>query len=149
MFPQARVFIRTALVYLGCALVIGGVLLVDQGLYLSAITSALHLAFYHLLMVGWMVQFICGVALWLFPVKSRTKPRGNERLGWAAYAALNSGLLLRILAEPLHLWQHQTWTAGALVASALLQVGGVWMLIAVLWPRVTARPTKKEQAHTV
>ncbi len=46
-------------------------------------------------MLGWATQLIGGVALWMFPPLSREQPRGDERLGWFAYGALNGGLLLR------------------------------------------------------
>jgi hypothetical protein len=144
MYPQARIFIRTALVYLGAALLLGSLLLANQGLHLFEGAGALQPVFYHLLMVGWMVQFICGVALWLFPVVSRSRPRGDERLGWAAYATLNGGLLIRSIAEPLHSWQPQEWSGGALLVAALLQALGVWLLVLALWPRVRAKPGARQ-----
>jgi hypothetical protein len=138
MYLQARVFIRTALLYLAAAGILGGVLLSGEGLgWGSALTPARPL-FYHLLSVGWATQLIGGVALWMFPPLSRDRPRGDERLGWAAYAGLNAGLLLRV-AEPLLAWWPGPWVAPALVASAILQAAAVWCLIAALWPRVKGR----------
>ncbi len=113
MYPQARIFIRTALAYLVAAFLVGGLVLVNQGLALDSRIGALLPVFYHLLMVGWTTQLICGVALWMFPPFSREQPRGDERLGWATYALLNSGLLLRVVAEPLH----------ALAASTMVGLG--------------------------
>ena len=74
--------IRTALAYLLAAFVVGGLVLVNQGFNLDGRIGALLPVFYHLLMVGWVTQLICGVALWMFPPLSREQPRGDERLGW-------------------------------------------------------------------
>ena len=70
MYTQARYFIRTALVHLLLAFMVGGLVLIDQGLALDPRIGALLPVFYHLLMVGWATQLICGVALWMFCTKS-------------------------------------------------------------------------------
>lgn len=139
MYPQARTFIKTALVYLAAAGLAGGLLLVGDGLGFAGRIAPLRAVFYHLLAVGWATQLIAGVALWMFPPLSRERPRGDERLGWAAYGTLNLGLLLRVVAEPLLAYGRQPWLTPALLAAALLQAVAVWLLIAALWPRVKGR----------
>ena len=141
MYPQARLFIRTALVFLLAAFLAGGLILINQGLGLEPRIGLLLPVFYHLLMVGWATQLICGVALWMFPPLSRERPRGNERLGWLTYAALNSGLLLRAIVEPLHTLAPQAWSGWALAISALLQMLAIWAFVIAIWPRVKGRPT--------
>lgn len=138
MYPQARIYIRTALVYLVAAGLLGGALLAGEGLgWASALAPARPL-FYHLLTVGFATQLIGGVALWMFPPLSRERPRGDERLGWAAYGLLNVGLLLRA-AEPFLAWRPGPWVRPALAASAIFQALAVWLLAATLWPRVKGR----------
>lgn len=143
MYTQARYFIRTALAYLLAAFAVGGLVLVNQGLDLDDRIAALLPVFYHLLMVGWVTQLICGVALWMFPPLSREQPRGDERLAWFTYGALNSGLLLRAIFEPLHAWLPIPWLGWPLALSALLQVLAIWAFVAAIWPRVKARPTQR------
>jgi hypothetical protein len=142
MYPQARYFIRTALAYLLAAFVTGGLMLVNQGLALDGRIALLQPVFYHLLMVGWATQLICGVALWMFPPHSRERPRGDERLGWCTYITLNAGLLLRVFAEPLHTWRPAPWLGWTLVLAALLQVLAIWAFVLAIWPRVKGRTTK-------
>ena len=137
MYPQARTFIKTALLYLVAAFLVGGVVLANQGLRFSQEVGALLPVFYHLLTVGWLTQLIMGVALWMFPPLSREHPRGDERVGWACYGALNSGLLLRVVAEPLFAW---SGTGGPLLAlSALLQTLAVWAFVWAIWGRVKGK----------
>jgi hypothetical protein len=143
MYPQARVFIKTALAQLLASVLLGALLLVNAGAHLHPNIGTLLPVYYHLLMVGWATQLIGGVALWMFPPLSRERPRGDERLGWLAYGGLNAGLLLRAVAEPLQLISPSAWSAWGLTASALLQVVAVWALVIALWPRVKgkARPS--------
>jgi hypothetical protein len=140
MYTQARFFIRTALAYLLAAFIVGGVILVNQGLALDGRIAALQPVFYHLLMVGWVTQLICGVALWMFPPLSRERPRGDERLGWFTYAALNAGLVLRAIGEPLYSWLSVPWLGWTLAISAVLQALASWAFVLAIWPRVKARP---------
>ena len=140
MYRQARYFIRTALLNLLAAFIVGGLVLANQGLALDSRIGLLLPVFYHLLMVGWSTQLICGVALWMFPPYSREQPRGDERLGWFTYAALNSGLLLRAIFEPVHTLSPAPWSGWALALSALLQVLAIWAFVATIWPRVKGRP---------
>ncbi len=140
MHRQARVYVKTAFVQLLISVIVGALLLINAGLPLHPRLGLLLPVYYHLLMVGWATQLIGGVALWMFPVRSRDRPRGDERLGWMAYGALNGGLLLRAVAEPAHAITPRSWSAWVLAISAIFQVCGVWFLIIALWPRVRERP---------
>ena len=71
----------------------------------------------HLVTVGWLTNLIFGVAFWMFPRYTAESPRGSDALGWASYAGLNAGLLLRLIGEPAQL-------AGAGGRTLLLRVGG-------------------------
>ncbi|NJN19121.1 MAG: hypothetical protein HC822_24135 [Oscillochloris sp.] len=140
MYLQARVFIKTALAQLLLAVLVGAYLLVDSGLRLNTYPAGLLPVYYHLLMVGWVTQLIAGVALWMFPPLSRERPRGDERLGWFVYATLNSGLLLRAIAEPVQYVNPTAWSSWGLALAALLQVLAIWALVFTLWPRVKGKP---------
>jgi hypothetical protein len=139
MHRQARVYIKTAFVQLLISLFMGALLLINAGLRWQSGLNVLLPVYYHLLMVGWATQLIGGVALWMFPVHSRERPRGDERLGWIAYGALNGGLLIRAIAEPIHTLEPRDWSAWGLVVAALLQVCAVWLLVVILWSRVKGR----------
>src|SRR5512138_2387666 len=64
------------------------------------ILNALSPTYLHLIVVGWLTQLIFGVMYWMFPIISKAQPRGDPRLGWAAFVCLNAGLLLRLIFEP-------------------------------------------------
>jgi hypothetical protein len=64
-------------------------------------------------------------------------------LGWLTYVALNAGLLLRVIFEPLHAWLAAPWLGWPLAISALLQVLAVWAFVIAIWPRVKGRQAGK------
>ena len=134
-----RYFIKTALVYLALSLVLGALLAARSALALPDEIAALSPVFFHLFMVGWVTQLIFGMLFWMLPKYSKELPRGREKVVWAAYWLINSGLALRVVAEPLTALRPE-WGLGWLLAlSALLQLGGGWAFIFNAWPRVKER----------
>jgi hypothetical protein len=129
-----RWFLKTALVYFAAAL------LLNIGLSFSGSASflppGLQPVYLHLLVVGWVTQLILGVAIWMFPKYSQAYPRGKEWLNWAIYLLLNSGLLLRAVAEPAIVVERAQLWSYLLAASALLQWAAGMLFAGMIWPRV-------------
>lgn len=103
-----------------------------------ALTSAGPAAL-HLLVVGWVTQVIFGVVWWMFPRHTKAAPYGSVRLGWATFACLNTGLILRLVAEPALGAADAAWHSGAVVVSALLQWAASICFAVNTWPRIKER----------
>ncbi len=130
-----RWFLKAALVYLLLALIAG----IALALPLASQFAGFFPAYFHMLTFGWLTQLIFGVAFWMFPKFSVAKPRGSGQLGWLTFIFLNTGLLLRIIAEPLQASSPSTLTGWALVASAILQwLAGVSFIVNT-WNRIKER----------
>lgn len=124
-----RTFVKTALVYLVLALLLGIVLALG-------VSNDLFPVYIHMLVFGWLTQLIFGVVYWMFPKYSNQLPRGQETLGWITYAMLNIGLILRAVAEPLQASQPNNLSGTLLVVSAILQWLSGIAFIANTWQRV-------------
>lgn len=133
-----RFFVKTSLVYLVAALLVGFLLAAPSALPLPAAVTVLAPTYFHLLMVGWMAQLIFGIVYWMFPKYTRERPHGNETLAWAVYVLLNAGLLLRVVGEPLHTLVGG-YTGWLLAFSAFLQWLAGLGFVANTWPRVKER----------
>ena len=132
-----RWYLRTALVMFVLALLVA--LAQSLGAILPSLPPGLTPVYFHLLMVGWVTQFILGVAIWMLPRYSQEKPRGNERLSWGTYALLNTGLLARAFGEPVNAIYPGTAWGWLLVLSALLQwLAGLFFVINA-WRRVKGK----------
>jgi hypothetical protein len=132
----SRWYIKTAIVYLVAALVVGVALAARPAVGLPSFVASLGPAYLHLLSVGWITQMIFGVAYWMFPRLSRERPRGSGSAALATYLMLNCGLVLRALAEPA-----DTLGGGAvwdwlLTLSATLQWGAGLIFALNIWGRV-------------
>ena len=132
-----RWYLRTALLMFVLALAVG--LLVTLGAVLPFLPPGLTPVYFHLLMVGWVTQFILGVALWLLPKYSQQQPRRNESLSWMVYGLLNTGLLARAAGEPLNSLYPGTGWGWLLVISALLQWFAGLFFVVNTWQRVKGK----------
>jgi vacuolar-type H+-ATPase subunit I/STV1 len=146
MDPLSSVMLRAALTWLLAGFVIGAAMLTDRALpgqwRLWMAPSHAHMLF-----VGWFLQFAVGVAYWLLPrQRSTQRPLGyRERAAYLAVGALNLGLVLRIVAEPVERTGGESAVTLALLgASALLQLAAALVFVAQLWPRVGPRPIRKK-----
>lgn len=134
-----RWFLKTAMLYFLVSFGLGGVLLIALGGKHQPILSVLQPVYWHLLMVGWLMQCIFGVAYWMFPAFSKDQLQRREILGWLTYGALNLGLLLRAIVEPWHSLQPQAGVGWLLIPSAVLQVAAGWVFVVNTWGRIRGR----------
>lgn len=140
-----RLFLKTGIFYLILTFTTGAVLLVLEAIGRSVpfIISVEH---GHAGFVGWLVNTVIGVGLWLLPLNRQRFPdaqgRYPEGLTRASFYLLNVGLLLRLFCEP---WFDSTRysAAGAvLIAAAILQLGGIAVIAWILWQRVFPPPLR-------
>lgn len=137
MPPLTRWYIKSAMLCLAAALLLGAAQAAPLPLVPHVVLAAAGPAYVHLLVVGWITQMIFGVAYWMFPKHTADTPRGSDALAVTTFALLNSGLLLRLLAEPADALRLGAGWPGALLAvSAAAQwLAGVGFVVNT-WPRV-------------
>lgn len=136
--------------YLGLGAVLGALLLVNRWLPLGAWVYALKASHVQFLVIGWLTQFILGVAWWLFPplkIGRRTDgtrarrgqaQRGSEPFFWITFVLLNAGILLRGLGTPLQAWTRLGWLQVASGLSGLFLLAAAIAFVLNVWARVRA-----------
>jgi heme/copper-type cytochrome/quinol oxidase subunit 1 len=133
----ARWFVKSALIYLVLGALVATLALSSAAPLPPGLLALRPLA-WHLLTVGWITQLIFGVAFWMFPLLGKQEPRGDERVAWTAFWALNAGLILRAAGEPILALRPDLPLGPVLALSAACQVVSLWLFAAAAWPRVRA-----------
>jgi len=134
----SQLMIRTALLWLAIGYSLGGLVLLTKGLSLWPWLWALRTGHIHILLVGWTVQLACGVAFWILPRLDARGSRGDERLVWGCYVALNGGVVCGTLHDPLvALAAWSGWWA-LLPLMGLLYVVAAVLFALHAWPRVVS-----------
>lgn len=135
MNPLVLRFVRSAIFFLGVGLVLGVWMLYARefGNWLPPRVRSAHT---HVLLVGFVMLMITGVALWMFP-----RPRPDDvlfRPGLAALAwwGIAAGTLLRVVLElGLGMAPSVGWRA-LLVGAGVVQMLGVLLFFGTMWTRI-------------
>lgn len=137
---EVRWFIRTSLLCLVFSTIVGTAYFSWNPIFGKPpphFVLPLHI---HLGVVGWLVNLVMGVALWMFPMPpgpgGSGRPRYSETRTRIAFLGINGGLLLRFVSEPFQI-------ASLEILSGILQTGGILICVAALWPRI--RPMNLEK----
>lgn len=138
----SRWCIRAALAYLVAGMAVGAWMLIGRARDGSAPAPPWPTLHAHILLVGFLLLVVMGVAFWMFPrVKGR---RPGDAAGWTAFALVNAGLLLRVASEPaVTEGERGAWPL-ALGVAAVLPVLGVVAFAVAVWPRIRAALAPEE-----
>jgi len=134
--------VRTALLNLVLAFVIGAAYQADQWLHwwqLSPYWIVIHV---HLALVGGVIQMIMGVGLWMFPLTLPVEARLPYRpvLAWLTYGLLNCGLVGRFAFEAAFRATGRDGFGALTVLTALMQLAAVATFAWHVWSlRVSRR----------
>ncbi len=138
---ESRLFVKTSLVALVLVFAAGAVIALAEvlGVPVAPIWAVEHA---HLAFVGWFVNLVIGIALWMLPLARERFPetagRYPRHAPFIVYALLNGGLVLRIIAEPF--LSVGTLLRAALCISAVTQLLAILLFSAIAWQRVRLPP---------
>lgn len=129
--PRVSVwFVRAALGYFALGITAGALLLAGKGggaPLAAGLGHRLRAAHVEFLLVGWTIQLVMGVAIWILPRYRLSRlPYGRVWLAWVTFVLLNGGVWLV--------------ACGALspvaLAGRLLESGAAAAFVINLWGRV-------------
>lgn len=137
MHPLVRLYLKTAFAFLALGLLAG--LWVEGQLVFGGpwLSHGMIVAHTHLLLVGFLLLLILGVALWMFPRIARGQPVGP--MPWLValgYGLLVAGTAGRAATEFLDLWLTAPLWRYVRLAGAALQIAGILLGVTMLWRRV-------------
>ena len=135
MTPLVRLYIKTSFVFLLLGLVLGGYITVVVNLAGRAVPWPLITAHVHLLLVGFMLTLVFGVATWMFPRPARDDARYRPALAWLVYWLLTASTVVRVLGE---LVAAAAGTRGSWLAAlgGLGQLAAALAFVVNMWTRV-------------
>lgn len=135
-----RYFVKTGMAFFVASLFVALMIMAQPVFQLPSWVVSLSPVYFHLFMVGWVTQLIFGVSIWMFPSHPGENRFGNETVIWWIYGTLNTGLLIRAVAEPIVMAGGSAPNAGPmLVISSFLQWIAAILYLYIMWPRVEGK----------
>ncbi|HXG02452.1 MAG TPA: hypothetical protein VNO23_03420 [Candidatus Binatia bacterium] len=136
MPPLIRRYIKTSFVFLLAGLGLGGYIAVSQ-FVVGTYPPRLHItAHVHLLLVGFMLMMVMGVATWMFPRPGREETRYRPALAEAVYWVTTLSTALRAVAEVAAPLAEHALFRWLIAAGGLGQIAGAVLFVVNMWWRV-------------
>lgn len=136
MPPLVRRYIKTSFIFLGLGLVIGGYLVIGEfllGVYPPRLFITAHV---HLLLVGFMLMLVMGVATWMFPRPARDDVRYRPELAETVYWVMTGATSLRAVAEVAAGLSPAPILRLGIAVGGLAQLLGAALFVTNMWWRV-------------
>jgi Cytochrome C and Quinol oxidase polypeptide I len=136
MPPLVRRYIKTSFAFLVLGLLLGGWIIVAEFVLGAWPPRLLVTAHVHLLLVGFMLMIVMGVATWMFPRPAREDTRYRPGLAQTVYWVMTISTAVRAAAEV------GAGVSGAPMLRLLIALGGIGQLVGAalfvvnMWRRV-------------
>lgn len=140
MTPLIRRYIKTSFVFLLAGLVLGAYLIVAQFVFDAYPPRLLITTHAHLLLVGFMLMLVMGVATWMFPRPARDDTRYRPELAEAVYWIMTTATALRAVAETLVAFAGTLGLRWIIALAGLGQLAGAALFAVNMWRRVRMPP---------
>lgn len=128
--PRLSVWmLRASLIHMGIGFLFGALILYHKGIPIYVWTWRLLTPHIELMIFGWTMQFVMGIAFWILPRFSGEERYGRVSMGWWSFALFNTGIVCTglggwfALAEPS-------------LAGRLFTLAAVTLFAVLMWPRV-------------
>lgn len=128
--PKLSVYlVRAALIHMGFGFLFGSLILHHKGVPIYAWTWKLLTPHIELMIFGWTLQFVMGIAFWILPRFSHEPRYGRVGLGWCSFWVFNAGVLLMSFGA---------WFVAdvAMLFGRLGTLIGIVLFAVMIWPRV-------------
>lgn len=128
--PRLSVWlVRASLLYMGVGFLFGALILWQKGMPTNAWLWRLLNPHAEVMVYGWTMQFVMGVAFWILPRFSGQRRYGRSELGWWSFGLLNVGVVLAALDA----WLTVGWLA---TVGRMGVLAAVVAFVVMMWSRV-------------
>ena len=147
MTPLIRRYIKTSFIFLVAGLALGAYIVVAQFGFDAYPPRLLITAHAHLLLVGFMLMMVMGVATWMFPRPARDDTRYRPELAEAVYWVMTVATGLRALGEVLVALVGALGLRWLIALGGLGQLAGAALFVLNMWGRVRMPPAATPPAR--
>jgi len=136
MFSTVRYFIKTSVVFLLVGLLSGLYLMLGKYYGLAGYSGDLITAHVHVILIGFVLMMIVGVALWFFPRPSKEDNKYNPDLILLIYYLLTISTAVRFIFEVLSALSFRNWFGSVIVVASAVQIISFLLFFYSIWGRI-------------
>lgn len=136
MFTNVRYFIKTSIIFLIVGILTGLYMAVKRYIFAEGYSQELVSAHMHLLLVGFMLMLIMGVAIWFFPRAEKTDKRYDPDRIRIVYWLMTIGTSLRFIFSVFLTIYYVDFNKWMIALSSTLQVIAIILYFYTIWGRI-------------
>ena len=145
MTSLVRRFLKTGVSFLAVGLLLGLWMLVRRELLGAQASPYLVSAHTHVILVGFVMMMILGVALWMFPRPARDDSRYSPRVAELAYWLVTFGTAGRVVGEVIASGARNAWLPWVIVLAGVAQGAGLIAFFSTMWSRIRPVGSKSRE----
>lgn len=136
MFTNVRYFIKTAIGFLGMGLLSGLYMLALKYLFSTGYPYGLIVAHTHVILIGFVMMMIMGVAIWFFPRAEKDDRRYKPDLITLIYGLITVSTLFRFISEIVNAYLTDSFSGYIILLSGAGQVTAFGLFFYSIWGRI-------------
>jgi cbb3-type cytochrome oxidase subunit 1 len=143
--PLVRRYIKTSFLFFILGLAVGAVNIITWGFLDRPIPHLMVTAHAHLLLVGFVLMMIMGVATWMFPRPAKEDERYRPGLVAVIYWLITLATSIRFLAEVVTAYRPSPGLKPVIALGGLGQILAALLFSVNMWSRVRAPSIMKPE----
>ncbi|MCX6163403.1 MAG: hypothetical protein NTU73_00835 [Ignavibacteriae bacterium] len=136
MFTNVRYFIKTSIIFLIVGILSGFFMLISRRIFNWGYGPGMLSAHTHIILVGFMMMMIMGIAVWFFPKADKTDKRYSPNLIILVYRLMVIGTSSRFIFEVIDSYITLEFISHSIVLSSFLQIIAAIIYIYTMWGRI-------------
>ena len=147
MTSLVRRYLKTAIVFLAVGIAIGLWMMERREVAGAVVSSYVVSAHTHVILVGFVMMMILGVALWMFPRPAKGDRVYRAEHAAAAYWLVTSGTAVRVVGELLRTTIDSPWLRWIVLTAGVVQALGLLLFFMTMWTRIRPVGSRAREAE--
>jgi hypothetical protein len=136
MFTNVRYFIKTSIAFMIAGILSGFFMMISKRIFDFGYGPGMLSAHTHVILVGFMMMMIMGIAVWFFPKADKNNKKYNPNLITLVYWLMTAGTSLRFIFEVADSYITISFVNYAIIISATMQILGAVIYVYAMWGRI-------------
>jgi heme/copper-type cytochrome/quinol oxidase subunit 1 len=136
MFTTVRYFIKTGIIFLITGLLTGLHMTLTKYVFKKGFGPELLSAHTHIILIGFVLMMIMGVALWFFPRAEKTDTRYNPDMLRVAYWTMTIATAARFISQIIAAYVEVSFVGYIIAAASVFQLVALGFFFYSIWGRI-------------
>lgn len=146
MFSTVRYFIKTAIIFLIVGLIAGLFMLTSKYLFEFYYPFGLISAHTHIILIGFVMMMIMGVAIWFFPRAEKEDKKYKPTLILLIYGLITISTAIRFISEVVFAYLNDPYSKILIFISSTGQVFSFILFFYSIWGRIRSAGSHLREA---